>query len=63
MQCPVLVVRGAESDVLSADACRRMVEALADGRSVEVPGVGHAPSFMEPEAKKALLDFLAEMAA
>jgi pimeloyl-ACP methyl ester carboxylesterase len=59
MQCPVLVVRGAESDVLSADACGRMVAALPGGSSVEVPGVGHAPSLMEPEAKTALMDFLA----
>ncbi len=61
MSCPVLIARGAESDVLSADACKRMLEALPNGRAVEVPGVGHAPSFTEPEAKEALLDFLAEM--
>lgn len=59
--CPVLVVRGDTSDVLSADILRRMLEALKDGRAVEVPGVGHAPSLVEPEAKEALVGFLGEM--
>lgn len=57
--CPVLVIRGATSDVLSADILGQMKEALPGTDSVEVPGVGHAPSLMEPEAKKALQAFLA----
>jgi esterase len=39
--CPVLLVRGGESDVLLADAAQRFVEALPDGRLVTVPHVGH----------------------
>jgi esterase len=39
--CPVLLVRGAESQVLLADAAERFVEALPDGRMVTVPHVGH----------------------
>ena len=39
--CPVLVVRGGESDVLPADAAERFVAALPDGRLVTVPDVGH----------------------
>jgi pimeloyl-ACP methyl ester carboxylesterase len=39
--CPVLLVRGAESDVLTAEAADRFVDALADGRLVTVPDVGH----------------------
>jgi pimeloyl-ACP methyl ester carboxylesterase len=39
--CPVLVVRGGESDVLPADAAERFVDALPDGRLVTVPDVGH----------------------
>ena len=58
ISCPVLVLRGAKSDVLSADIARRMVEELPDGRLVEVPGVGHAPVLTEPEAAKALESFL-----
>jgi pimeloyl-ACP methyl ester carboxylesterase len=39
--CPVLLVRGGESDVLLADAAERFVAALPDGRLVTVPDVGH----------------------
>ena len=39
--CPVLVIRGGESDVLLPEAAERFVEALADGRLVTVPNVGH----------------------
>lgn len=59
MKCPVLVLRGAKSDVLNADIAGRMIEALPDGRLVEVQGVGHAPVLTEPEAKAALDAFLA----
>jgi esterase len=39
--CPVLLVRGEESDVLLPDAAERFVGALPDGRLVTVPRVGH----------------------
>jgi pimeloyl-ACP methyl ester carboxylesterase len=59
MTCPVLILRGAKSDVLSAEIARKMVEALPGARLVEVPGVGHAPVLTEPVAVKALEEFLA----
>jgi pimeloyl-ACP methyl ester carboxylesterase len=58
MTCPVLVLRGAKSDVLNADIAGRMLQALPNGKLVEVPGVGHAPVLTEPEAKAALDAFL-----
>ncbi len=58
MKCPVLILRGGKSDVLSADIARRMVEALPGTQLVEVPGVGHAPILVEPAAVKALDGFL-----
>jgi esterase len=39
--CPVLLVRGGESDVLLADAAERFVAALPKGQMVTVPNVGH----------------------
>ena len=48
--CPVLLVRGGISDLLSPETARRMVDEMKDCRFVEVPGVGHAPTLMEPEA-------------
>jgi pimeloyl-ACP methyl ester carboxylesterase len=58
--CPVLVVRGEDSQVLSAGTAARMVdEVLRDGRAVEIPGAGHAVMLDAPEALvDALLAFL-----
>jgi pimeloyl-ACP methyl ester carboxylesterase len=47
--CPTLVVRGAASDVLSADVADRMVEALPDGRLAVVPQAGHSVMTDNPE--------------
>lgn len=58
LQCPTLVVWGMQSDVLSEAQSERMVKTLAHGQRVPVPGVGHAPSLLEPEAIKALDGFL-----
>jgi pimeloyl-ACP methyl ester carboxylesterase len=56
--CPTLVVWGSDSDVLSGAQARRMVETLADGELVTVPGVGHAPTLVEPAVVTALEPFL-----
>ena len=39
--CPVLVIRGGESAVLTQDAAERFVQALPNGQLVTVPNVGH----------------------
>jgi pimeloyl-ACP methyl ester carboxylesterase len=57
--CPVLLIRGVESDVLSAETAKNMVASLPDCQLVEVPGIGHAPSLIEPAALEALERFLA----
>ena len=54
---PVLLVRGGESDLLSPEIARRMVAEMQDCRMVEVPGVGHAPTLMEPEAFGPVMEF------
>lgn len=41
VRCPVLVVRGALSDVLLADAAERFATSLPDGRLVTVENAGH----------------------
>jgi pimeloyl-ACP methyl ester carboxylesterase len=52
------IMRGAESDILSRETAARMLKVQRGVRLVEVPGVGHAPSLVEPAALKALTDFL-----
>ena len=56
---PVLLLRGAESDLLSPEIAQRMVQEMRDCRMVEVPGVGHAPTLLEPEAFAAVKEFFA----
>jgi pimeloyl-ACP methyl ester carboxylesterase len=58
LSCPTLVVWGIESDVLSEAQARRMVEVLPQGELVAVPGVGHAPTLVEPVVLAALERFL-----
>lgn len=44
---PVLVVRGAESDLLSRETVAQMVERGQRVSSVEIDGAGHAPAFVD----------------
>ena len=60
IRCPVLIFRGATSDVLSESTARKMLEIIPAARIVTVPGVGDAPVLTEPEAVQALDAFLAE---
>jgi pimeloyl-ACP methyl ester carboxylesterase len=59
LPCPTLVVWGTDSDVLSEGQARRMAETLPRGELVAVPGVGHAPTLVEPEALAAIERLLA----
>ncbi|PTT58319.1 alpha/beta hydrolase [Stenotrophomonas sp. HMWF003] len=58
---PVLVVRGALSDILPPDVARKMAATSASARLVEVPEVGHAPTLSEPVARDAILALLADV--
>lgn len=55
---PLLLVRGAESDLLSVETAEAMVSAHPDASLVTVPRVGHAPLLTEPEAKRAIGAFV-----
>jgi pimeloyl-ACP methyl ester carboxylesterase len=55
---PVLVIRGALSDVLSPEGVAVMRNIKPDLETAEVPRVGHAPTLEEPEARNALAAFL-----
>jgi pimeloyl-ACP methyl ester carboxylesterase len=56
---PILVVRGANSDILSRATADRMRVVQRLTQVVEVPGVGHAPTLTEPAAVAGLKEFLA----
>jgi pimeloyl-ACP methyl ester carboxylesterase len=57
-QKPLLVIRGAKSDLLSAQSLEKMHAAAPAMKSALVAGVGHAPELSEPEAVAAIDAFL-----
>jgi len=57
-QKPLLVIRGAKSDLLTAATADKMREVVPDVKLAVVPGVGHAPELNEPEAVAAIDEFL-----
>jgi pimeloyl-ACP methyl ester carboxylesterase len=56
--CPTLVVRGAHSDLLSHETLVEMMQRGPRATAVEVPGVGHAPTFMHEHEIAIVRDFL-----
>src|SRR6266853_73653 len=48
LPCATQIVWGTDSDVLSEAQTKRMVATLPRGELVSVPGVGHAPTLVEP---------------
>ena len=46
---PMLIVRGAQSDLLSAATVEQMCKVNPYARSIEIPNVGHAPAFVKRE--------------
>jgi pimeloyl-ACP methyl ester carboxylesterase len=60
IRCPTLVVRGAQSDLLSRKTANQMMERGPKARLVEIPEVGHAPTLMSPDQIAIVKDFLLE---
>lgn len=46
IRCPTLVVRGADSDLLSRETATAMSQRGPKAKVVELAGVGHAPTFL-----------------
>ena len=55
---PVALLRGARSDLLSAETAARMAETLPGLAVTEVPDRGHVPFLDEPESQAAIAAFL-----
>jgi pimeloyl-ACP methyl ester carboxylesterase len=58
VRCPTLVLRGAESDLLSRDTATQMARRGPKAKVVEIPGVGHAPTLLNPDQIGIVRDFL-----
>lgn len=58
VQCPTLVLRGSESDLLLESTAKEMQERNPRTRLVEFPGIGHAPWLMSEDQIRIVRDFL-----
>ncbi|WP_394780698.1 alpha/beta fold hydrolase [Undibacterium sp.] len=58
IRCDTLVVRGGESDLLSAEVAQQMTQRGPKARLVEIAGVGHAPTFVHQDQIQIARDFL-----
>lgn len=56
--CPTLLVRGAESDLLSREVAQAMTQRGPKPRLVEFAGVGHAPTFVHADQIEIVKEFL-----
>lgn len=58
IRCPTLVIRGAESDLLSPETVAAMRSRGPRAESVEIPAVGHAPMFLDDAQVAIVRDWL-----
>jgi len=58
VRCPTLVLRGAQSDLLSASTASEMARRGPRPRVVEVPRVGHAPMLLSADQYAPVVEFL-----
>ena len=58
VRCPVLLLRGADSDLLSKETAIAMTQRGPKARLREFAGVGHAPTLVAPEQVAAVREFL-----
>ena len=58
LQCPTLLLRGAQSDLLSPATALAMTQRGPKARLVEFDGVGHAPTLVQPGQVQVVQEFL-----
>jgi pimeloyl-ACP methyl ester carboxylesterase len=58
IECPTLLLRGADSDLLSRATAQAMGQRGPLARCLEFAGVGHAPTLVAPDQVQAVCDFL-----
>jgi pimeloyl-ACP methyl ester carboxylesterase len=58
IRCPTLLLRGAQSDLLSHETALAMMQRGPKARLHEFAGVGHAPTLIAPEQVAVVRDFL-----
>jgi pimeloyl-ACP methyl ester carboxylesterase len=56
--CPTLLLRGAQSTLLPANVAKAMTERGPKAKMVELAGIGHAPTLVNPDQIAIVKDFL-----
>lgn len=58
IQCPVLILRGVESDFLTSTLAEKMLRRQPNAELIEFEGVGHVPSLNSPEQITPVIEWL-----
>lgn len=58
ISCDTLLIRGAQSDLLTPEVAQQMTQRGPKAQLVEIPGVGHAPTLVHPEQIEIVRRFL-----
>jgi len=58
ISCPVLILRGADSDVLPIDIAEKMLTCGPAAELIEFPGCGHAPALMDARQIEVVCEWL-----
>ena len=62
IKCPILILRGADSDLLLPQTASEMIKRNSRATIVEIPGCGHAPPLLEVAQIDVIVDWLAQTA-
>jgi pimeloyl-ACP methyl ester carboxylesterase len=49
MRCPTMAIRGEHSDLLTRETLAQMAARGPRAKTVELAGIGHAPTLMQPD--------------
>jgi pimeloyl-ACP methyl ester carboxylesterase len=60
VRCPTLLIRGEHSDVVSRETATEMTRRGPKAKVVELEGIGHAPTLLNPSQIAIVRDFLLE---
>jgi len=60
IRCPTLLVRGESSDLVLRQTAEQMTRRGPKAKVVEIRGVGHAPTLLQPDQIAVIRDFLLE---
>jgi pimeloyl-ACP methyl ester carboxylesterase len=58
VKCPVLVLHGEESDLLTDETIQEMKRRKNDVQVINIPRVGHVPALLDPNQQTELIRFL-----